>query len=154
MFLPPLQPTWCRAGSVGVRECPAEAGELARDGDRDDRAAFAALNVESLPDAVQPALGLPGDLDDESGLSVPAAAQRLALGGCAALMPCCFDQQPAGVPAAGLGDRALPAFLPAGVLRWGQPEVTHKLPRLLEPHKLAGCKAHVATGGSRSYLCR
>jgi hypothetical protein len=42
----------CAAGSVGAGECPAEAGELARDGDRDDRAALAAFGVEAPPDAV------------------------------------------------------------------------------------------------------
>jgi hypothetical protein len=70
--------------SVGGDECPAEAGQFACDGDRDDRAAFAALGVEALPDLVQASLGLPGDLDDVSGLSVLAAAERLSLGWCAA----------------------------------------------------------------------
>jgi len=44
------------AWSVGVGECPAEAAELAGDGDRDDRAALAAFMVQTLPSAVQPAL--------------------------------------------------------------------------------------------------
>ena len=53
VVLPPLEPTWCIGSvSVGVGERPAEAGELAGDGNRDDRAAFAALGVESLPDVV------------------------------------------------------------------------------------------------------
>src|SRR5450432_1642717 len=95
--------------SVGVGECPAEAGQFAGDGDRDDRAAFAALGLESLPDLVQASLGLPGDLDDVGGLSGLAAAQRLALRGRAAVMPCGLDQQPSRVAAAGLGDRALSA---------------------------------------------
>ena len=61
------------AGSVGVRERPAEPGELARDRDRDDRAALAALLGEAAPDAVQALLGLPADRDDVGGLSVLAA---------------------------------------------------------------------------------
>ena len=61
-------------GSVGVRERPAEAGELAGDRDRDDRAALPALGVESLPDVVQASLCLPGDLDDVGGLSLLSAA--------------------------------------------------------------------------------
>jgi hypothetical protein len=73
--------------SVGVRECPGEAGEFAGEGDRDDRAALAALGVKSLPDAVQSSLGLPGDLDDRGGLTILAAAQGLAFGRRAALVP-------------------------------------------------------------------
>jgi hypothetical protein len=103
-------------GSVGVGERPAEAGEFAGDGNGNDRFAFAALGVQSLPDAVQSSLGLPGDLDDRGGLSVLAALQRLAFGGRAALVPGGLDQQPAGVPGAGLGDRALAALVAAGVL--------------------------------------
>ena len=44
-------------GSVGVRGRPAEPGELARDSDRDDRAALAALAVQALPGAIQALLG-------------------------------------------------------------------------------------------------
>ena len=84
-------------GSVGVGECPAEAGELAGDGDRDDRAALPALRVESLPDAVKASLRLPGDLDDVGRLAFMAALERLALRGRATLVPCCLDEQPPGV---------------------------------------------------------
>jgi hypothetical protein len=63
-------------GSVGVRECPAEPGEFACDGDRDDRAALAAFAVEAAPDAVQALLRLPGDRDDRIGLAVLAALER------------------------------------------------------------------------------
>ena len=45
--------------SVGAGQRPAEPGELACHGDRDDRAALATLCVESAPDAVQALLGLP-----------------------------------------------------------------------------------------------
>src|SRR5450631_509451 len=102
--------------SVGVGERPAETGELAGDGHGDDRAALPALSVQSLPDAVQSSLGLPGDPDDRGWLPVLAALECLALGGRAAIMPGALDQQPAGVARAGLGDRALAAFLAAGVL--------------------------------------
>jgi hypothetical protein len=102
-------------GSIGVGECPAEAGEFAGDGDRDDRAALPALSVQSLPDAVQSALRLPGDLDDVRWLPLLAAAEGLPLRGRATLVPRRFDEQPAGVPRSGLGDRTLPAFLAAGV---------------------------------------
>jgi hypothetical protein len=39
--------------SVSAGESPAESGELAGDGDRDDRAALPALIGESFPDAMQ-----------------------------------------------------------------------------------------------------
>ena len=119
---------WCRtgsrrlldrrvlAGSVGVGDGPAEAGELARDGDRDDRAALAALAVEALPAAVQALLGLPGDREHVGALAGLAALERLALGRGSALGPGRFDQQPAAVAGAGLGDLALPAALAAAVL--------------------------------------
>lgn len=75
--LPPLQPTWCTVRrSVGVGERPAEPAEFARDGDCDDRAALAAVSVEPLPDVVQAALTLPGDLDDVAGC--PAWRRRRA----------------------------------------------------------------------------
>jgi hypothetical protein len=66
-----------RPGSVGAGECPAEPGELAGDGDRDERTALAALCVQSAPDVVQMLLGLPGDRQDVGGLAVLAALQRL-----------------------------------------------------------------------------
>ena len=53
-----LRPTCARPGSVGGGDRPAEAGQLARGGDRDDRAALAAL-LHPRPDAMQPALRLP-----------------------------------------------------------------------------------------------
>ena len=39
-------------GSVRVGECPAEAGEFAGHGDRDNRAPLSTLGVESLPDVM------------------------------------------------------------------------------------------------------
>jgi hypothetical protein len=84
-------------GSVVVGECPAEAGELAGDGHRDDRAALAALSVKSFPHAVQASLRLPRDLDDVSRLSVLAASQRLAFRRGAAVVPGGLDEQPARV---------------------------------------------------------
>ena len=66
-----------------------------------------------------------------AGCPVLAAAERLALRRRAAVVPCGLDQQPAGVPGPGFGDRALSAFLAAGVLRRGQAEVTHQLPGFL-----------------------
>ena len=96
---------------VGGRDRPAEAGELAGGGDRDDRAALAAL-LHPLPDVVQPPLRLPGQRDD-LGLAVGLAAREAARDpGRPAVVPGRLDEQPAGVLAAGLGDRALPAASP------------------------------------------
>jgi hypothetical protein len=66
---------------------PAEAGEVACDGDRDERAALAALGVEAPPDLVESLLGFPGDRDRELGLTVLAALERCALARRAAVVP-------------------------------------------------------------------
>ncbi len=68
-------------GLVGVSECPAEPGEFAGDGDRDDRAALAAVLGQAAPDSVQPLLRLPADRDDVGGLPVLAALEGDAAGG-------------------------------------------------------------------------
>ena len=96
-------------GLLGAGERPAEAGEFAGDGDRDDRATLAALLSEPAPDVVQAALRLPRDLDDGGGLSLLAALEGGAAGWVLALVPRGLDQQPAGVLAAGLGDLPLAA---------------------------------------------
>jgi hypothetical protein len=83
-----------RLDSVGAGDGPAEAGQLAGDGDGDDRAALGALRVEATPDAVQPLLGLPRDLDDVGALAVLAALERLAARRRLAVVPGGLDQQP------------------------------------------------------------
>src|ERR687898_1706355 len=109
-----------RPGLVGVGDRPAEAGQLAGDGDGDDRAALAALGVQALPAAVEALLGGPGDRQHVGGLSGLAALERLPLGRCAAVVPGGLDEQPAPVPGARLGDLALPAGLAGAVLRRDQ----------------------------------
>jgi hypothetical protein len=65
-----------RGVGVGVDDRPAKAGELPGDGDRDDRAPLAALEVEAAPYVVQSLLGLPGDRDDERIVAVLASLER------------------------------------------------------------------------------
>src|ERR1035438_8170608 len=84
--------------SVSAGERPAEAGELAGDGDRDDRAPLPALISEAAPDAMEPALRLPGDRDDGGVLAFLAALEGGAAGGGLAVLPAGLDQQPARVP--------------------------------------------------------
>ena len=67
------------------------------------------------------------------GLGVLAASEDLPPSGRSAVVPGGLDEQPAGVAAAGLGDRSLAALLAAGVLRRGQADVNHQLPGALEP---------------------
>ena len=98
-------------GTDAEGESPAEPGECAGAGARDDRAALAAVLGQAAPDAVQPLLGLPADRDDVGGLPVLAALEGDAAGGGLAVVPAGLDEQPAGVPRAGLGDRTLPAGL-------------------------------------------
>jgi hypothetical protein len=75
-----------RAG-VGCRRClgeggglPAERGELAGAGDRDDAGGLAALTGEDVPALVQASLGAPGDLDHPGVLGVLAAGEGPADG--------------------------------------------------------------------------
>ena len=96
---------------VGVGGRPAEAGEFARDSDRDDRAALAALCVQALPGAMQALLSLPADREDVRGLAGLAALEWLALGRRPTVVPGRLDQQPARVARAGFRDRALAACL-------------------------------------------
>lgn len=109
LFPPPPQPTWCIDASVGVGDRPVEAGELARGGDRDDRASLAALCLQAAPGAVQALLGLPGERDHVGGLAVLATLERLALGRRPAVVPGGLDEQASRVAVAHLGD--VPAVL-------------------------------------------
>ena len=86
---------------VVVGDRPAEAGEVAGDGD--ECLAFAALAVEALPDVVEALLGFPGDRDRFGGLVLLAALGAGALAGRAAVVPGRLDQEPACVAGAGLG---------------------------------------------------
>ena len=104
------------------RERPAVSGELARDGDHDDRARLAS-GLERVPASVQPAgaavgLGSHGERACLSRLRSSVTLRR----GAAALVPGGLDQQPARVRVAGLGDRALAAALAARVLARGEAE--------------------------------
>ena len=82
---------------VGRGDRPAEAGELTRDGDRDDRLAFAAFAVEAAPELVETLLGLPGDREDERRLVLLAALKRCAVARGASVVPGCLDEKSAGV---------------------------------------------------------
>src|SRR3954447_6787274 len=76
---------------------PEKAGELARDGDVGDGAAFA-VGGQVLVAAVQADLGLPGAIARRrAGARAPRSV---------AVVPGRFDEQPAGVAVAGLGDVA------------------------------------------------
>jgi hypothetical protein len=83
------------------------SGELARDGDGDDRASFAAV-LECVPALVEAACALVGTCADRGGLSLSAPLERCTRPQRPALVPGRLDQQPARVRVAGLGDRAQP----------------------------------------------
>jgi len=120
-----------------VDDRPAESGELASDCHGDDGPALAALELESAPDAVQVLLGVPGDRDYGLVLAVLAALERRAEPGRAAVVPGGFDEQPPGVSAAGLRDRALAAGLAGAVLARHEPEVSHQPVGVLEAGEVA-----------------
>jgi hypothetical protein len=96
-------------GGLGRGGCgPAEAGELASCRDRDQGGVFAAL-AEPLVEAVKAVLGAPGDVEDVVGLALLAVLECHADAGWSLVVPCRFDQQPAGVTAAAWGSRSLSA---------------------------------------------
>jgi hypothetical protein len=110
---------------------------LAGDRDRDYGAPLAALLVQPPPDAVQALLRLPSDRDHRLLLAVLAALQRGAEPGRSAVVPGRLDQQPAGVPRAGLGDVPLAAALAGAVLGGDQPEIASQQLGVLEAGKVA-----------------
>lgn len=86
----------CLSGGCGSRiepyDRPAEFGEVAGDGDRDECFAFAALGVQAPPDVVQPLLCFPGGRDDGGGLVLLAVLKRRADFWRPAVVPGGFDQ--------------------------------------------------------------
>jgi hypothetical protein len=91
--------------------------ELACDGDRDDRAALP-TTLECLPAGVEAAGTLVGARADDEWLPVAAPLESRARAERSALVPGRFDQEPACVRVAGLGDPAQAASLAARVLAW------------------------------------
>ncbi len=71
---------------------PAEPGKVARDCNRDDRAAHVALAVKPAPEVIQPLLGFPGDRDHRLLLAVLAARQNRAEPRRAAILSRCLDR--------------------------------------------------------------
>ena len=69
-----------------------------------------------------------------------------ALAGRAAVVPGRFDEEPAGVAGAGLGDRALPSLLAGAVLGGDEPEVVHQLRGVLETGEVADLGAQPDRG--------
>src|SRR6266478_5419863 len=110
-----------RAALLHCRQRPAVSGELACDGDDDDRARLAS-SFERVPTSVQPPAAALGLGLHRERLAVASAFERDAPSRRAALVPGGLDQQPADVTVAGLGDRALSAPLAAGVLTRGETE--------------------------------
>src|SRR3954453_8362884 len=90
---PPPRPTCAAGGSGGGGNRPAKAGELARHGDRDQRAALAAFWARARPAAIPAPLRLPADRDHVGGLVVLAALKLAAAAGRPAVVPGGFDQQ-------------------------------------------------------------
>src|SRR3954452_2613315 len=94
------------------RERPAVSGELTRDCDHDDQA-WLASGLERVPAPVQSARARVRLDSHGERLAGASAFQRDAQPRGASLMPGGFDQKPARVRVAGLGNPALTAALPA-----------------------------------------
>ena len=127
-------------------DLPAVGGELAGDRDRDDPAGFAPRVFELAPAGVQPALRVPGDVDDLGCVPALAALERLADDRAAAVVVGGLDQQPPGVGGAGLGDRPEPALAAGGVLGRDDPEVGGELVGMIEALPLADLRAQPERG--------
>src|SRR3972149_3768074 len=118
-----------------ARDRPGEGGHLAGNG-HDDLVDVLAAGGQ-LPIALAQAhLRLPADGLDlgrqllQAELEMPADLRRVPIG------PRPFDEGPPGVGVPSLGDAALPAPRPRGVLRRGEPQVTHELARGVEPREV------------------
>src|SRR6266540_4797791 len=81
-------------------------------------------------------LRLPADRLDLGWERLQAQLQGAADLGRRPIGPRPFHQRAPGVAVAGLRDAALAAPLPRRVLRGGQPEIAHQLPRVLEPREV------------------
>ena len=84
---------------------PAPAGEFSGDRDVGDDGRF--LRASKLPPGMQASVARVARGPVPRGGLIPAAPQRHTGPVGAAVVPGRFDQQPADVPVAGLGDRAL-----------------------------------------------
>jgi hypothetical protein len=89
---------------------PAERRELASARDRDHPGRLATLPVQDPPALVESPLSPPGHRNHARVLAVLAFSERVTDSGMVAVVVGGFDEQSAGVPGSGLGDRALPAF--------------------------------------------
>src|SRR5204862_7477246 len=87
---------------------PEKARELARDGDRRHARTLAAL-AHPRVQTVEAVLRAPGDLEHVIGLAVLPVPERDADPRRVRAVPGGFDQEPARIGRASLGDRALAA---------------------------------------------
>jgi hypothetical protein len=85
-------------------------GQLACDGDRDDRASLGSA-FECVPALVEAPRGAVCFRADRGGLSLSPALERDARPERAPLVPSSLDEQPAGVAVARLRDRTETALL-------------------------------------------
>src|SRR2546426_6235227 len=118
------------------RDRPHKGRELARDGGRYGVRVLAPR--EQL--AVAPAeaeLRPPRDVANDRGQMFLAGLDLLGDLGPIAIGLGRFDQHPARMAVAGLGDATEPAPLPAGVLARGEAEIAHDLPGGLEAGEVA-----------------
>lgn len=122
---------WCARWLVDHGGLPAKAGELARERDGGHAGGLAAAGEVAVA-AMQALLGAPGDRDHARVLAGLAALERAAHARRMSIGVRGLDQQPAGVPGAGLGDRPQPPARPGGVLAGHDPQVRRQLPRARE----------------------
>lgn len=79
-----------------------------------------------------PELAFPGDITRAFGQCLQTGVELRADAGLHPVAPCAFDQSAAGKATARLGDAAPPHAGAAGMFRWGQPQLGHQLPWIVE----------------------
>ena len=129
-----------------LADLPDEVRELAGEGDHDDVAGFAALEPQSLPLAVKALLAAPADLDRAGVLAALAGREGLVDRWLVAVVLRGFDQQPARVRGAGLGDRPALDLLAGGVLAGDDPQIRRQRGGVLEAAEIADLAAHSVGG--------
>jgi hypothetical protein len=108
---------------LGGGDLPAGADEFARDRDGHDPGRLAAPGAQPVPAGIEAALDAPGVIDQRRVVAALADRQRAADGRGQPGVQRGFDQQPARLGGAGLGDRAQPARLAGAVLRRDRSDV-------------------------------
>jgi hypothetical protein len=134
------------SGSAGGGDLPAGADELARDRDGHDAGRLAAAVAQQVPARVEPSLDAPGVVDERRVVAALADGEIAADRRRQPVVQRGFDEQPAGVGGAGLGDLAEPPRVSRAVLGRNQPDVAGDRIRVIEALPVTDLRAQPQRG--------